>query len=284
MAWSKERRETALVFVDFMNAFLSRTRTYQGPCYDTYTIVSSCMELGQSIAQDARVGIYLNMRAFCTKQPGQYQRLLQCREELDITIVDVPMHEGKDQVDPAIIEDMLRLSEDTEAALPFLLVSADNGFGPTLEELRRKRDAYVGLPIDGIVSNLTKAATGWRWIHPVGWLALALRDHIDGFDRKLRKDPYIRARMQLLAILSRLRPGQHFTNWRALSPLQITQNPRHWMTPNELHFWANAFVFYGIMQRYGNCCVVNAHPLVGRPNTSFASDRSVTTQKPAPQF
>lgn len=278
MAWPEQRRKTTLVFVDFMNLFLPRLRVPQGPCVDTRVLVSSCIEVGESVADDVRVGVYLSLRIFRSKHPEQYKRLMRCRDELPITIFDVHWQNGKDQVDPVIIEDMLRANEEFEADVPFLLASADNGFGPTLVELRQKRDACAVLPINGVVSNLIKSASGWRWIHPVGWPALALYDLLHAHDRWLRPHSYLRARAQVLEILFRLRPGQRLTSWRMLAPLRCPQDPRYWLTPDELHYWACLFANCGILEPCGDSYVVNAHPLVGYQLPP------VTTQKPAPQF
>jgi hypothetical protein len=266
MEWPTQRCEDALVFVDFMNVYLARYDTFQGPCYNIHTLLRACLDLGRSIARDPLVVVYLDLDTFDVKNPGDWPKLRRSCEELDIYIVDVMSDCGADQVDPAIIEDMLRMNEELKTDIPFVLISADKGFMPAVTEVRKKREMYIGLPINGCISALARASDGWRWIHPTGWDAMAMKHilYLDGA-REGRVARYLRACTRIYLLLSRLKPGQRGRSWSELFPRESSRDPAYLLMEDERRFYLDAFVYYGVLAESFLGYRVLDHHLVGRP-------------------
>lgn len=164
------------VYVDWMNLYLAEQHVFEGE-----TPVIAHLEYISKMAKrlssgPRRVYIYLNVGVFKSRCPFDMVKLISGCSRMRFTIVDVPLVDGKDQVDPAMISDMLWHNRAEPSDITFLFISADRGFAPMLAEIRRSRAIYIGLPTTSRVPLLGKAATGWNWVHPLAWRYVAIYD------------------------------------------------------------------------------------------------------------
>lgn len=164
------------VYADWMNLYLAELRIFGGE-----TKVNAHLEHISRMAKQLSGGphlvcIYLNLGVFKARHPFDMVKLLFGCQRMGFDVIDVPLLGGRDQVDPALISDMLWHHQAEPLGVPFLLISADRGFAPMLAEIRRSRVVYIGLPTTSRVPLLCKAATGWSWVHPQAWRYVAIYD------------------------------------------------------------------------------------------------------------
>ncbi len=258
-----------MVPVDFMNVYLDDGSVYQGPCRNLRILLSSFVELGRQVGQDPLVAIYLDVQRFKGEHQHDWAVIEAATAEFGIGIFDVPAKNYQDQVDPVIIEHLLQVNEDAAPEIPVLLISADKGFIPVIEELRRTRNVYVGHPLNGNLSWIRNASDGWKWIHPCGWAALAVHDLFVGVTRDpgLVTPRYRETHTRMSFILSQLRPSERLRDWKELALMECQDDLVFSMTEEELYFYAMALRYYGVLQEDGDGYTVTLHELIGTPIT-----------------
>lgn len=164
------------VYVDWMNLYLAEQHVFEGE-----TPVIAYLEYISRMAKQLSIGsrrvcIYLNVGVFKYRHPYDAAKLLAGCHRMKFEIIDVPLQNDQDQVDPAMINDMLWHNRAEKADVPFLFISADRGFAPMLAEIRRTRAMFIGLPTNRRLPLLSKATTGWSWVHPQAWRYVAIYD------------------------------------------------------------------------------------------------------------
>ncbi len=164
------------VYVDWMNLFLAGQRVFDGGPNVTDLLGHLC-RLVNGLDRGAQINLYLNVPRFKTYTKYCWFDLVHACRRARVNIVNVPLGAGgQDEVDPWMIEAMSKRNRGARPHISFLFVSADRGFAPMIEEVRRSRPIYLGLPTTPQVPSLARSATAWRRVNPLAWRHIGIYD------------------------------------------------------------------------------------------------------------
>ncbi len=258
------------VYVDWMNLYLAGRNVFDG-LTDVHAHLHHLWEMAMTVGKNpSRVYIYLNVTMFRKNHPSDCLKLLSECRKMNFFIVDVPLVDGKDQVDPWMIEVMTRRNHTVDVRVPFLFVSADRGFAPMLAEIRQNRKIFIGLPTTPKIPLLSKATSGWNWIHPRAWRHVAVYDamHPTEISSECRVNNLVETRHEYclgLALaqrcLANIRQQDAFVSNSAIEAFVADAiKPFAWRNDNEENVFllSGALFHYEVIRRCGRGLVISA--------------------------
>lgn len=275
------------VYVDWMNLYLANLHVYGGQ-YNCGESLKNLWRLAVQLGSEPRrVFLYLNVQVFKAKHSVTWFKLLKSCRAMKINIVDVPLIDGKDQVDPWMIDVMLNRNRKAHPDISFLFVSADRGFEPMLTEIRQTRAIYIGLPTTPRIPLLSKATTGWSWVHPEAWQHIAVFDALNPDDVSPAgrinnlvevNAEYCRGLAMSERCIAKIRQSTDFDSVDALRAA-ITEALVNfaWVPDHErnIDLFTGAMIRYQIVKRRGQALVINLdhRALAPRQKNRTSSDR-----------
>ncbi len=163
--WPVTPHRHVAVFVDFMNVYMTRKNIFQG-LFTIETILNQVQALAKTVGEQPQIAIYLNAAVFRNHNYQDWTELLFCAASIGAHIIHVPDFNEVDDVDAVMIEDMLELNKFPDQTLPFMLVTGDTDFTPTIERISDDRPILLGLPCFPKGSKLGQT-TGFRCLDPM---------------------------------------------------------------------------------------------------------------------
>jgi hypothetical protein len=157
-----------------MNVFLDSQHVYHGRTLLSQRLLQ-IRNLALTIGSRCVIYLYLDVERFRRLQPGPCAALLRFASRLDMSIEHVAPRYRRDQVDPVMISRVRHAHATRPVDEPFLFISADHGFVPTIRQIaQQRRPIYIGLPCTTDIPRLAYSGTGWRYVHPEAWFYIGL--------------------------------------------------------------------------------------------------------------
>jgi hypothetical protein len=159
--------DLTVVFVDYMNALISCQQIFIGSNLAEEVLFRS-RSIGLEFGETVRVLVYVNTLKLTQRAFAELQ-YAAARTEAEIVHVD--SYCGLDMVDEAMFDDLWSEHRLYRQSVPFVLITADKDFKPTIRELVQEgRRVYVGIPPYIHFPSTALVASGHRWLEELNRL------------------------------------------------------------------------------------------------------------------